>query len=342
MTVRICSWNVAAQPPTAETNDAVWKRWLGTDEYTQAHAQPDLLIVGLQEIVDLAFMSGPGSQSTQSAIDHWSRELKRRLGSQYRLIHTAGMVGLGLLVFVRGVETREAISEPGEAAVKTGLGGMHGNKGALVWRAFLHDTPIAVVVAHLAAGQKSVHERNNDATAVLKSALLPEVAAKPFAFPTGNSGSRIFDHSVVLLFGDLNYRIEAERDACEAQVRSKKLAELLRRDQLQRQLSRPELLLSAFEEAALVFAPTYKYDRGTLATFDSSEKRRVPAWCDRILMHAKGGCEGHAIEYDSVPEATASDHKPIFGTFELSCRIVDPQRMGRLLNNSECECENVL
>jgi hypothetical protein len=34
-----------------------------------------------------------------------------------------------------------------------------------------------------------------------------------------------------------------------------------------------------YEEAELAFEPTYKYDVGT-PIFDTSEKRRAPAWCD--------------------------------------------------------------
>jgi hypothetical protein len=39
-------------------------------------------------------------------------------------------------------------------------------------------------------------------------------------------------------------------------------------------------------EAPVCFAPTYKFDKGDAAplAYDSSEKQRVPAWCDRILF----------------------------------------------------------
>lgn len=39
-----------------------------------------------------------------------------------------------------------------------------------------------------------------------------------------------------------------------------------------------------FQEADISFLPTYKYNVGT-DVFDTSEKMRCPAYCDRILYH---------------------------------------------------------
>ena len=50
-------------------------------------------------------------------------------------------------------------------------------------------------------------------------------------------------------------------------------------------------------EAPITFRPTYKFDRHSLDPFgyDSSEKRRVPAWTDRILFRGSAPAQRHAV-----------------------------------------------
>lgn len=56
-------------------------------------------------------------------------------------------------------------------------------------------------------------------------------------------------------------------------------------DQLRGEMAAGRAFPSLYE-APITFRPTYKFDKYTLDPFgyDSSEKRRVPAWTDRILF----------------------------------------------------------
>src|SRR5690242_18361634 len=67
-----------------------------------------------------------------------------------------------------------------------------------------------------------------------------------------------------------------------------------------------------FVEPALTFPPTYKFDAGT-DVYDSSSKRRIPSWTDRILFRPHEAIE--AREYNSSRRVRSSDHRPVYATF---------------------------
>ena len=112
--------------------------------------------------------------------------------------------------------------------------------------------------------------------------------------------------------GDLNYRLQTlpnmTPDIIKAYADSYQLHKLLPLDQLHMQQKNGQAF-TQFHEGKVDFKPTYKYDPSTNA-WDSSEKNRVPAWCDRILYYSIEDLLD-IMSYASYPEMIISDHKPV-------------------------------
>ncbi|KGO36062.1 Endonuclease/exonuclease/phosphatase [Penicillium expansum] len=64
------------------------------------------------------------------------------------------------------------------------------------------------------------------------------------------------------------------------------ISSLLPHDQLRLQQRKGVAFHKGWREGDITFLPTYKYDVGSVAMFDSSEKQRGPSWCDRILFRS--------------------------------------------------------
>lgn len=149
--------------------------------------------------------------------------------------------------------------------------------------------------------------------------------------------------------GDLNYRIDLHINEVKKMVRKSQLSPLLRFDQLQAERSIGAVFKDpGWSEGAIGFVPTYKYDVGT-NDFDTSEKQRTPAWCDRVLwivpLRVHGPLVEHAArkgledeedeEEDQLPSSVPrtndvvqhlytsemgvglSDHKPVLAVFTV-------------------------
>jgi phosphatidylinositol-bisphosphatase len=65
------------------------------------------------------------------------------------------------------------------------------------------------------------------------------------------------------------------------------IASLLPHDELHQQMKQGKAFHDGWEEGPVRFLPSYKYDIGKVGVFDSSEKRRCPSWCDRILYRTR-------------------------------------------------------
>lgn len=87
------------------------------------------------------------------------------------------------------------------------------------------------------------------------------------------------------------------------------LDSLLPHDQLQRLISQRKIFHDGWHEGPVTFLPSYKYDVGTIGLFDSSEKKRAPSWCDRILYRTRQDKERYELEIKEEEEARKRDEE---------------------------------
>lgn len=346
--VRILTWNAgAAKPSDLEANKVDSEFLRNTLLYHGLDNLPEVLVFGFQELVQLDKTSVTAKSmfskrkkdkeaavSVSSHISHQYKDWQDRLffaicnayEESYKLVHSSNMVGLFTCVFVkesliprlRGVESSD---------VKTGLGGYHGNKGGLAVRMMIDDSSLCFVNCHLAAGQSNALHRNKDIETILETQFLDESANTKYAgkgiFVNGGDGTKILDHEICFFSGDMNYRINMQRQVATKAIQENEFEKLLESDQLTNQLRKnPGMRLRVFQESQITFAPTYKFDVGT-DNYDSSEKKRVPAWCDRIFY--RGGSRVSPLDYQSHL-VRVSDHRPVSGLFKVQLKTIEPTR----------------
>jgi hypothetical protein len=119
----------------------------------------------------------------------------------------------------------------------------------------------------------------------------------------------------------MNYRIDHRREAIIQAIKAQELHSLTTHDQLIREIKfNRACRFRGFTEGPLTFIPTYKYDPRT-NEFDTSEKRRSPAWCDRILWKSHNQARVTQLHYRRY-EANVSDHRPISGAFRITVKSI--------------------
>lgn len=359
LSARVMTWNAGATKPTTIRNTAEDRNFFR--EVLEPENPPDILVFGFQELVDLEnkkitaksfFKKKKHKEDSESEhMSHqyraWRDHLIRVLDDyspkqNYVLLHAANLVGLFTCVFVKSSE-RTNIRDVCAAEIKLGFSGRVGNKGALVVRFFVDDSSLCFINCHLAAGQSQTTHRNNDAASIMEQAPLPKNRSPAECenfFVGGGDGSMILDHEICILNGDLNYRIDAmPRNTVIQAVREGNLPKLLERDQLLLSRKRnPGFRLRAFTEMPITFAPTYKYDPGT-DNYDTSEKQRSPAWCDRLLYRGLGRIK--QVDYRRHDSIKVSDHRPVSGRFKIRVKTINTKQQDAAKDKAEVEFEAV-
>ncbi|XP_073686109.1 inositol polyphosphate 5-phosphatase K [Garra rufa] len=313
--VHIVTWNVGSGIPPDDITSLFGP---GIE-----NGSTDMVVVGLQEVNSMI------NKRLKDALftDQWSElcmETLSRFG--YVLVASQRMQGVFLLVFskfchlpfLRGVQTQ---------STRTGLGGYWGNKGGVSARMMVFGHPVCFLNCHLPAHMRNLEQRMEDFESILQQQQFE-----------GGSAVGVLDHDVVFWFGDLNFRIEGyDIHVVKSAIETDKLPLLWEKDQLN-MAKKSESVLEGFIEGPLNFPPTYKFDVGT-HTYDTSTKKRKPAWTDRILWRLRrtgspvpshnsalqrgltswlgGATRVSQHFYRSHMGFTISDHKPVSALFSL-------------------------
>lgn len=87
------------------------------------------------------------------------------------------------------------------------------------------------------------------------------------------------------------------------------ITSLLPHDELKQQQQAGKAFHDGWSEGPIRFLPTYKYDVGKVGVFDSSEKRRGPSWCDRIIYRTRASRHEYNLKAKEQEEARKRDEE---------------------------------
>ncbi|KAG6422898.1 hypothetical protein SASPL_113280 [Salvia splendens] len=301
--ISVGSWNVGQ----GRASHAALMSWLGSSV-----EDVGIVVVGLQEVE-----MGAGFLAMSAA-----KETVRR---QFTLVRKT---------------LRNHAGDLDVSAVACGLGRAIGNKGCVGLRQRVYDRIMCFVNCHLAAHLDGVSKRNSDFDHIFRNMTFArssnllnnsEADVSPAAQMPRTTNDKSPDDEkpehaeadMVLFFGDFNYRLFGiSYDKARDFVSQRSFDRLREKDQLRAEMKAGKVF-QGMREALVRFPPTYKFERGKpgLGGYDSSEKKRIPAWCDRVLYRDNRSnpadeCSlecpvvASIFQYEARMDVTESDHKP--------------------------------
>jgi hypothetical protein len=275
-----------------------------------------------------------------SSKQKWESVLTEFMQPDYVLLESCTLLALHSIVFIHH-KLLPYISTIRKGYVACGMELFNsniGNKGATYISFNIGNTSVLLIGCHLPAHQNNVAGRNgsfhkivNDlnielskgtfhSTTVTVQALSPSNLLRNNEYSTileqQQQQQTIYTHfDYIIWCGDMNYRINGNRAIVDKLLKLNMQDVLLSNDQLTVERKNRNVF-NSFLEGAITFPPTYKFDHNS-SLYDTSNKKRIPAWTDRILYYQKKAKNRRLqlLNYDAEMAVKMSDHRPVVAKF---------------------------
>ncbi|XP_075486048.1 type II inositol polyphosphate 5-phosphatase 15-like [Primulina tabacum] len=347
------TWNVAQGRATPDSLIS----WLGS-----AATDIGIIVVGLQEVeMGAGFLAMSAAKETMglegSSAGQWWLDMIGKIldeGSTFSRVGSRQLAGLLISVWVRN-NIRGHVGDVDVAAVPCGLGRAIGNKGAVGLRMRVYGRVMCFVNCHFAAHLEAVNRRNadfdhvyrtmvfsrpsnllNTASAGVSSAVQILRVTNAMGINPVEGMPELSEADMVVFLGDFNYRLGGiSYDEARDFVSQRCFDWLKERDQLREEMEAGNVF-QGMREGYIGFPPSYKFEKhqSGLAGYDSGEKKRIPAWCDRILYRDNRSALASTcsldcpvvssiVQYEACMDVTDSDHKPVRCILSVEVARVD-------------------
>lgn len=248
--VNIMTWNVAEAIPTTFAVQELMK-------IVKENEYPDVAFWAFQEI-DMSVNSMVTGKSEK--LEQWKGVIHTALSTSDLEIVDAVSLG-GVFGCLALNKNNQQLRLAKTKKLRLGAMGIVANKSVVAFNIEAGAANITLVGCHLAANDQNIESRNQQLIQIID--MVPR------------------DTDLLFICGDLNYRIMLSHDKTIELCDKWDIKTLVENDQLLAQKKAiPEL--GELWEPEITFKPTYKFDPNS-DTYDTSKKKRVPSYTDRIL-----------------------------------------------------------
>ncbi|CAD8156041.1 unnamed protein product [Paramecium octaurelia] len=309
-TILVTTWNVGRQtiPQSYDLNKEI------------INYQADIIVIGLQEMAYSATQLVSGSSQQ---LQDWDKLIANNLSrrDKYINIKSKALLGMGLFIYAKE-KFQDRITKVSDDTIKLGVwSNPFTDKGAVAIKMLIDDTLICFINCNLEYGKGNLDKRLENLNEIHQTIFNQQAIGK-------KKEEKIEQCDYRILFGDLNFRINLEKDEIiksiqkyEEFIKTNKMTEaqnifqiLQKNDEIKSNREKNQYL-KPYQESDIKFLPTYKFQLYS----ERYDESRTPSWNDRILVGQNEHCE-HKYQYYKSHNVTYSEHRPVSALINIKTR----------------------